>query len=133
MTLEQKKNPKPDGSMALTPIAELSARQTSRARPKRAAFLCVATLLCSTVLAQQEPDPPLPLPTEAHLQQGRVVLDKIVYVITSVSLSDAPAVLKVFGFTELNRKEYPTYAEVGVKGPRGTLRADAGTSRNRLF
>jgi len=116
MTLEQKKNPKPDGSMALTPMAEFSAWQTNRARPKRVALLCVATLICSTVLAQQEPDPPLPLPTEAQLQRGRELLDKIAYVITSVPLSDAPAVLRVFGFTELNRKEYSDHAWVGVKG-----------------
>ena len=116
MALEQKMSARPNSPMALTPMAERSARQTSRARRKRAAFLCVATLLCSTVLAQQEPDPPLPLPTEAQLQRGRELLDKIAYVITSVPLSDAPAVLKVFGFTELNRKEYPDHAWVGVKG-----------------
>ncbi|MBL8416317.1 MAG: hypothetical protein JNM42_17950 [Propionivibrio sp.] len=116
MTLEQKKNPKPDGSMALTPMAEFSAWQTNRARPKRVALLCVATLICSTVLAQQEPDPPLPMPTEAQLQRGRELLDKIAYVITSVSLSDAPAVLKVFGFTELKQVEYPDHVWVRPKG-----------------
>ena len=116
MALEQKMNARPNSPMALTPMAELSAWQTSRARPKRVALLCVVTLLCSTALAQQEPDPPLPLPTEAQLQRGRELLDKIVYVITSVPLSDAPAVLKVFGFTELNRKEYSDHAWVGVKG-----------------
>ena len=83
---------------------------------KRTVLLCVVTLLCSPVLAQQDPLPPLPLPTEAQLQRGRELLDKIAYVITSVPLSDAPAVLKVFGFTELNRKEYPDHAWVGVKG-----------------
>lgn len=102
------------GNRGLSPL--VPPRQKWSARPKRAVLLCVATLLCSAALAQQEPEPPLPLPTEAQLQRGRELLDKIVYVITSVPLSDAPAVLKVFGFTELNRKEYPDHAWVGVNG-----------------
>jgi hypothetical protein len=60
--------------------------------------------------------PPLPPPTEEQLQRGRELLDKIAYVIANVPLTDAEAVLKVFGFTELSIKEYPTHADVGPKG-----------------
>jgi hypothetical protein len=60
--------------------------------------------------------PPLPPPTEEQLQRGRELLDKIVYVIANVPLTDAAAVLKVFGFTELSIKEYATHADVGPKG-----------------
>jgi hypothetical protein len=60
--------------------------------------------------------PPLPPPTEQQLQRGREMLDKIVYVIANVPLTDAAATLKVFGFTDLRTKEYPTHADVGPKG-----------------
>jgi hypothetical protein len=60
--------------------------------------------------------PPLPPPTEEQLQRGRELLDKIVYVVANVPLTDAAAVLKVFGFTELNTVEYPTHADVGPQG-----------------
>jgi hypothetical protein len=60
--------------------------------------------------------PPLPTPTEEQLQRGRELLDKIVYVVANVPLTDAAAVLKVFGFTEMSIKEYSTRADVGPKG-----------------
>lgn len=99
-----------------------------------APLLYAFTLACGTASAQQAvPEspalpplpppiyhpsdlPPLPLPTEQQLKRGRELLDKIVYVIANVPLTDAAAVLKVFGFTELSIKEYPTHADVGPKG-----------------
>ena len=97
-------------------------------------LLYVFTLACGAASAQQPvPEspalpplpppiyhpsdlPPLPPPTEQQLKRGRELLDKIVYVITNVPLTDAAAVLRVFGFTELSIKEYPTHADVGPKG-----------------
>ncbi len=90
--------------------------------------LCASTFLCATAFAQQtstppqasfhqsDEIPPLPLPTEAQLQRGHELLDKIAHVITRVPLTDAPAVLKVFGFTELTTVEYPTHVWVRPKG-----------------
>lgn len=63
--------------------------------------------------------PPLPLPTAAQLERGRALLDKIGYVVANVPLTDAAAVLAVFGFTDLFTKEYPTYIGVGPKGKSG--------------
>lgn len=63
--------------------------------------------------------PPLPPPTEAQLRRGRELLDKIVYVVDNVPLTDAPAVLKVFGFTDLHVKEYPTHVDVVPRGREG--------------
>ena len=63
--------------------------------------------------------PPLPLPTAAQLERGRDLLDKIGYVVANVPLTDAAAVLAVFGFTDLFTKEYPTYIGVGPKGKSG--------------
>ena len=60
--------------------------------------------------------PPLPPPTEEQLQRGRELLDKIVYVIANVPLTDATAVLRVFGFTNLHAATFPTYIWVGPKG-----------------
>jgi hypothetical protein len=60
--------------------------------------------------------PPLPPPTEEQLQRGRELLEKIVYVIANVPLTDAAAVLKVFGFTNLHSATFPTYMWVGPKG-----------------
>jgi hypothetical protein len=60
--------------------------------------------------------PPMPPPTEEQLQRGRELLDKLVYVIANVLLTDAAAVLNVFGFTELSGVEYPTHTDVGPKG-----------------
>jgi len=75
--------------------------------------------------AQQEPPsppktlPPLPPPTAAQLERGRELLDKIAYVAAKVPLTDAAAVLAVFGFTDLFTKEYPTYTGVQPKGKGG--------------
>jgi hypothetical protein len=63
--------------------------------------------------------PPLPPPTAEQLRKGREMLDKIIYVINEVSLSDEVAVMKVFGFTDLYAREYPTHKDVGPKGKRG--------------
>jgi hypothetical protein len=63
--------------------------------------------------------PPLPTPTEAQLQRGRELLDKIIYVIDNVPLTDAAAVLKVFGFTELITREQPTYTYVQPRASNG--------------
>ena len=101
MALEQKMNARPNSPLGLTPIAALSAWQRSLARPKWVALLSGAPLLCRTALVQQKPDPPLPLPTESQLQRGRELCDKIVYGITSVPLSDAPAVLKVLSLIHI--------------------------------
>jgi hypothetical protein len=60
--------------------------------------------------------PPLPPPTEEQLQRGRELLEKLVYVIANVPLTDAAAVLKVFGFTNLHAATFPTYTWVGPKG-----------------
>lgn len=71
---------------------------------------------------QREPDevlPPLPAPTESQLQRGRELLDKIAHVIADVPLTDAEAVLKVFGFTELYTWTYPTYVMKVPKGKGG--------------
>lgn len=60
--------------------------------------------------------PPLPPPTEQQLQRGRELLDKIVYVVENVPLTDAAAVMKVFGFVDLRTETYPTHVWVGPKG-----------------
>ncbi len=65
--------------------------------------------------------PPLPLPTAAQLERGRDLLEKIGYVVANVPLTDAAAVLAVFGFTDLFTKEYPTYIGVGPKGKSGSF------------
>jgi hypothetical protein len=87
-----------------------------------AAALSLATGLAG---AQQEPPsppntlPPLPPPTAAQLERGRELLDKIAYVAAKVPLTDAAAVLAVFGFTDLHTTEYPTYTGVKPKGKSG--------------
>ena len=63
--------------------------------------------------------PALPLPTEAQLQRGRELLDKIAYVIDTVPLTNAEAVLKVFGFTELITREQTTYTYVQPRAKNG--------------
>lgn len=103
-------------------------------RYRLTALLWVLIFVCGAAFAQQSvPEqvvlpplsppiyqpgelPPLPPPSEQQLQRGRELLDKIVYVIKNVPLTDAAAVLKVFGFTDLRTKEYPTHADVGPKG-----------------
>jgi hypothetical protein len=60
--------------------------------------------------------PPLPLPTTAQLRRGRELLEKIVYVVANVPLTSPADVLKVFGFTDLRIREYPTHSDVGPKG-----------------
>ncbi|ACV35212.1 hypothetical protein CAP2UW1_1915 [Candidatus Accumulibacter phosphatis] len=89
--------------------------------------LAVTALSLATGLAgaQQEPPsppntlPPLPPPTAAQLERGRELLDKIAYVAAKVPLTDAAAVLAVFGFTDLHTREYPTYTGVQPKGQDG--------------
>lgn len=99
-----------------------------------APLLYAFTLACGTASAQQAaPEqpalpplpppiyhpsdlPPLPPPTEQQLKRGRELLDKIVYVIANVPLTDAADVLKVFGFADLRAVEHPTYVWVGPKG-----------------
>lgn len=56
--------------------------------------------------------PVLPQPTEDQLKRGRDFLDKISYIIENVSLRDAAAVMKVFGFSNLDTAIYPTYVRV---------------------
>ncbi len=87
-----------------------------------AAALSLAT---GSAAAQQEPPsppntlPPLPPPTAAQLERGRELLDKIAYVAAKVPLTDAAAVLAVFGFTDLHTREYPTYTAVGPRRKSG--------------
>ncbi|MBK8522863.1 MAG: hypothetical protein IPL58_01225 [Betaproteobacteria bacterium] len=78
-------------------------------------------LLANPVLAQTGEGelPALPLPTEAQLQRGRELLDKIIYVIDNVPLTDAAAVLKVFGFTEPITREQATYTYVQPRAGNG--------------
>jgi hypothetical protein len=69
--------------------------------------------------------PPLPPPTVEQFKKGRELLDKIVYVIENVPLSDEVAVMKVFGFTDLyawespGNTKYSPYRDVGPKGKHG--------------
>lgn len=92
-------------------------------------------LLCATFVfggaAQAEPEepppqqtildslPPLPPPTEEQLQRGREMLDKIVYVVENVPLTDAAAVMKVFGFTDLMTYESSMYTRLVPKAKTG--------------
>ncbi|MBL8398783.1 MAG: hypothetical protein JNL84_11685 [Candidatus Accumulibacter sp.] len=63
--------------------------------------------------------PPLPPPTAAQLERGRELLDKIVYVAGHVPLTDAAAVLEVFGFSDLRTIVFPKYTSVAPKGKGG--------------
>ena len=56
--------------------------------------------------------PVLAPPTEDQLKRGRDFLDKLSYIIENVSLRDAAAVMKVFGFSNLDTAIYPTYVRV---------------------
>lgn len=103
-------------------------------RPRSGLWRCAAQRVAAAALslalgvagAQEElPSPPktlppLPLPTAAQLERGRALLEKIGYVATRVPLTDAAAVLAVFGFTDLYTTEYPTYTGVRPKGKGGT-------------
>lgn len=105
----------------------------SPSRPRSGLWRCAAQRVAAAALslalgvagAQEEVPsppktlPPLPLPTAAQLERGRDLLDKIGYVVAKVPLTDAAAVLAVFGFTDLFTKEYPTYIGVGPKGKSG--------------
>ncbi len=87
-----------------------------------AAALSLAT--GSAAAQQEQPSPPntlppLPPPTAAQLERGRERLDKIAYVAAKVPLTDAAAVLAVFGFTDLHTREYPTYTAVGPRRKSG--------------
>jgi hypothetical protein len=102
-------------------------------RPRSGLWRCAAQRVAAAALslalgvagAQEEVPsppktlPPLPLPTAAQLERGRALLEKIGYVVANVPLTDAAAVLAVFGFTDLFTKEYPTYIGVGPKGKSG--------------
>lgn len=86
---------------------------------------CAQAGVCQAQTAppmQREPDevlPPLPAPTEQHLQRGRELLEKIAHVIADVPLTDAEAVLKLFGFTDLYTWTHPTYVRKGPKAKDG--------------
>ncbi len=103
---------------------------------KFATVLSVALLLASAIAQTGEGElPPLPPPTEAQLQRGRELLDKILYVIDNVPLTDAAAVLEAFGFTELITREHPTYTYVQPRASNGRqmLPADmVGTGLKRI-
>lgn len=81
------------------------------------AFQGFASIAWAQTRAGELPAPPPP--TEAQLKRGRELLDRITYVIENVPLTDAAAVLKVFGFTELITRERPTYTYVQPKAPNG--------------
>ena len=59
-----------------------------------------------------------PHTAEVRLKLGRLLLEKLTYVLSNVSLHDSVTVLGAFGFAELVTKEYPTYTEVQPKGTR---------------
>lgn len=90
------------------------------------ALLCCVPVAATVAQSIHSSDelPPRPPPTEAQLQRGRELLEKIAYVIQNVPITDAPAVLKVFGFNESVQQEYPTNVYVVPKGPTEDASAD---------
>ncbi len=87
-------------------------------------------LVCGTSFAQQPAKsdqqvrqsverPPLPPPSEEQVRRGRELIDKIAYVVAKVPLTDALAVLKVFGFSDIGFSEYPTYVRAAPKNKDG--------------
>lgn len=60
--------------------------------------------------------PVLAPPTEDQLKRGRDFLDKISYIIENVSLRDAAAVMKVFGFSSLDTVVHPANVRVQPVG-----------------
>ena len=89
------------------------------------ACLAAAFLLSFQVMADQSDgligneESPLPPPTEEQLHRGRELLDKIIFVIDNVQITDAPAVFKIFGFTDLITYEHPTYTYLVPRGKKG--------------
>lgn len=81
------------------------------------AFSLIGGLICAQeqVPSARQSDPPLAPPTEAQLERGRELLDKIIHVIRNVPLQDSAAVLGTFGFTELETFIHPTNTYVTPK------------------
>jgi len=59
--------------------------------------------------------PPLPIPTDEQLRNGRSLLERLAYVLTKMPMTDAVAVLNSLGFSELGSEDYPNYTIVYPK------------------
>lgn len=53
--------------------------------------------------------PPLPIPTDDQLRNGRALLERLAFVLVNIPITDAAAVLHGLGFSELGTEEYPNY------------------------
>ena len=82
-------------------------------------LIAVAVMAATVFTARATELPPLPEPTTEQLQRGKELLDKIAYVVKHVPLSDEVAVMKIFGFTDLNSRNYATHRDVGPRGKEG--------------